>query len=146
MQLTLYTDYGLRVLIYLATEPDRRVTVGEVAESYGVSHNHLVKVVQELVELGYIETVRGRGGGMQLLREPADIRVGDVVRQLEPTLDLLKCLGDGECCPITPVCVLRKVLTAARDQFIEALDQYSLEDLTANRSEIQRLLDFDSIA
>jgi Rrf2 family nitric oxide-sensitive transcriptional repressor len=140
MQLTVYTDYGIRVLLYLAVERDRRVTVGEVAEAYGISHNHLVKVVQQLVELEYIETIRGRGGGMQLVEDPAEIRLGDLVRQLEPTLDLLKCLGDDVSCPITPACALRHVLAAARNQFVDALDQYSLADLTTNRDELRELL------
>lgn len=130
MQLTRFTDYSLRVLIYLGLHPDKLATIGEIAKNYGVSENHLMKVVHALAGYGYIETVRGKGGGMRLSRIPGLINVGDVVRDTEENLDLVECFNpDNQVCPLLPACVLKSVLSEARKSFLATLDRYSLADL-----------------
>jgi Rrf2 family transcriptional regulator, nitric oxide-sensitive transcriptional repressor len=140
MRLTRYTDYSLRVLIYLAVRPDGFGTVQGIAEAYDVSRNHLMKVVQELNRRGYIETVRGKGGGMRLRRDPAEINVGEVIRDMERDLGLVECLGPDNQCVITPVCTLKGVLVDALDAFLAVVDGYTLADLTADPAPLQRLL------
>lgn len=131
MRLTLYTDYSLRVLIYLALKPDKLVTISELADFYRISRNHLVKVVHELGLSGYIHTTRGKHGGMRLAKPAEQIVVGDVVRRTEPDFDLLECLNPNtDQCVITNVCKLKSVLGEARDTFLEELDRYTLADLT----------------
>ncbi|HKB58945.1 MAG TPA: Rrf2 family transcriptional regulator [Gallionellaceae bacterium] len=131
MRLTLYTDYSLRVLIYLALQPDKLVTISELADFYRISRNHLVKVVHELGLSGYIHTTRGKHGGMRLARPAEQIVVGEVVRRTEPDFDLLECLNpETDHCVITNVCKLKSVLTTARDTFLGELDRYTLADLT----------------
>jgi Rrf2 family nitric oxide-sensitive transcriptional repressor len=131
MRLTLYTDYSLRVLIYLAQNPDKLVTISELADFYRISRNHLVKVVHELGLSGYIHTTRGKHGGIRLARSPAHIVIGEVVRKTEPDFALLECLNpDADRCVITNVCKLKSVLTDARDTFLGQLDRYTLADLT----------------
>ena len=141
MHLTRYTDYGLRVLIYLAAKPEG-ATVSEIAQAYGISRNHLVKVAHHLGRLGYIETARGKSGGLRLIREPADINVGSVVRDMEPNFHLVECFDQpGNTCPITPVCKLKGVLLEAERAFMSALAEHTLDDLTINRTALMRLLD-----
>lgn len=133
MRLTLYTDYSLRVLIYLAQNPDKVVTISELADFYRISRNHLVKVVHELGLNGYVHTTRGKHGGIRLARPPDQIVIGEVVRKTEPDFDLLECLNPvGDHCVITNVCKLKSVLTEARDQFLGQLDSRTLADLTIN--------------
>jgi len=144
MQLTLYTDYSLRVLIFLGLRPERQATITEIAKCYGVSRNHLVKVVHNLAGMGYIKTTRGRGGGMTLAHSASQINIGDVVRRTEPNFNLVECF-DKECntCPIASGCVLIKGLKAARTAFLDVLDQMTLADVVANSSELARLLNVD---
>jgi Rrf2 family nitric oxide-sensitive transcriptional repressor len=131
MRLTLYTDYSLRVLIYLAQHPDKLVTISELADFYRISRNHLVKVVHELGLAGYIHTTRGKHGGIRLAREAGQIEIGEVVRKTEPDFDLLECLNpDTDQCVITRTCKLKSVLTDARNNFLAELDRYTLADLT----------------
>src|SRR5512146_3455114 len=105
MRLNDYTDYTLRVLMYCATHRDRLVTIAELAAHYGVSKNHLMKIVNDLARQGVLETTRGRGGGVRLLREPAQIRVGDVVRGAESDFRLVECFDAGvDTCTLTPPC------------------------------------------
>ena len=104
MHLTNYTDYSLRVLMRLALTPDRLTTIAEIAAAYGISEHHLMKVVHQLGVAGYIETHRGRGGGMRLARNAADITVGEVVRCMEPDLGLVACFRKDEPCPISAAC------------------------------------------
>jgi Rrf2 family nitric oxide-sensitive transcriptional repressor len=141
MQLTQYTDYALRTLIALGLNPDEMQTVTAVADAYGVSRNHLVKVVGRLAELGYIETLRGKGGGMRLARAPRDIRIGDVVRDMEAELGLVECLtqGGGHCV-IAPACKLKGLLHEATGAFLDALDQHTLEDVLRQPQPVARLL------
>lgn len=128
MQLTRYTDYSLRVLMYLAIHPDRLATISEISEAYGISRNHLVKVVHELGSRGYVRTQRGKAGGLTLGRAPDQINIGDVVRHMEKTLEVVNCTAPA--CPIRSACDLTSVLFEARDAFLGALDRYTLADIT----------------
>jgi Rrf2 family nitric oxide-sensitive transcriptional repressor len=139
MQLTLYTDYALRTLIYLAAH-EGSTTVAEVAEAFGISRNHLVKVVHNLGKQGYIHTTKGRSGGIVLARDPAMISVRDVVRDMEPTMDLFECFGEQSQCPITPACRLKGVMMKARKAFFDVLGEYTVADVAANADELRALL------
>lgn len=141
MQLTAYSDYSLRVLIHTALCSERRVTVDEVANAYGISRNHLVKIVHELGCNGYLETRRGIGGGFTLARPPEQIGVGDIVRLGEKTAKVIECTARREGpCRISPVCRLKGVLDEAAEAFFKVLDSYSLADLVANRSALRHKL------
>lgn len=141
MRLTSYTDYCLRVLIFVATRPDQRATIGEVARSYGISENHLVKVVHFLGKAGFLENVRGRGGGLQLARPAPKINVGAVVRAAEGPAVPAACFeASAPRCSIAPVCRLRGVLGDAVDAFYAVLDRYTLADLVGDRSELRAIL------
>lgn len=140
MQLTRYTDYSLRVLIYLAVYPEARVTITDIAQRYNISRNHLVKVVHYLANQGYILTTRGRHGGMGLAKKPEEINVGEVVRATEGTLEVIDCFTPNHC-TILPSCVLRGVLMEARNHFMAVLDRYSLADLIVkNMDPLRELL------
>ncbi|MGH7287001.1 MAG: Rrf2 family transcriptional regulator [Myxococcota bacterium] len=143
MQLTRYSDYSLRVLIYLALDPERLVTIEDIARSYDISRAHLMKVVHQLGLRGYVETVRGRGGGLRLARRPDDIRIGEVVRSTEENLNLVECFDPASSrCVIEPACGLRQVLHEALAAFLAVLDRYTLADLVARRrSPLARLLE-----
>lgn len=141
MQLTLYTDYSLRVLLYVALKGEQTATISEIAEAYGVSRNHLVKVVHHLGKLGYLETTRGRSGGLALARDPADINVGEVVEAVEPTMDLVECFDMARnTCPIAPACRLKGVLTQANRAFLAVLKEYTLQDLLVSRGPMKKQL------
>lgn len=133
MELSRFTDYSLRTLLFAGLHPDRILTVPEVATAYGISENHLVKVTHKLGKLGYLETRRGRSGGFRLSREPAAINLGEVVRATE-SLALVECLGsDGGRCPIVRACILKRVIAEARDAFLETFDHYTLQDMIRPR-------------
>jgi Rrf2 family nitric oxide-sensitive transcriptional repressor len=134
VKLTRYTDYALRVLMHLAARPDRLSSIGEIARSYGISQNHLMKVVHDLRKAGYVDAVRGRSGGIRLARPPTEINVGAVVRHTEEGFDLVDCGS----CVIAPACGLTGVLGEALGAFMRVLDSYTLGDLTANRAEALR--------
>jgi Rrf2 family transcriptional regulator, nitric oxide-sensitive transcriptional repressor len=141
VRLTLHADYSLRLLMYLAARPDRLSTVGEVADAYGISANHLMKVSQHCARLGYVETARGRRGGIRLGRAPATIRIGQLLREIEGALTLVECFEPAEdSCPITPICALKPVLHEALEAFLAVLDRYTLADLTANRGPLVEFL------
>jgi len=130
MQLTRFTDYALRILIYLGKNSDRLVTIREIAEVHKLFENHLVKIVHKLAKLGYIETVRGKGGGMRLARRPDLISLGEVVRDTEGNMDIAECFGVGAVsCTLLPSCTLKSVLIAAKKNFLGTLDLYALSDL-----------------
>lgn len=141
MRLTVYTDYSLRLLIYAALKADALITIGEVAEAYGISRNHLTKVVHQLGLAGYLETVRGKGGGLRLARRPESIRLGDVIRRTEPDAALTPCFKPIEAhCAIFPGCVLKDALREAREAFFRVLDSYTLADLVAPGARLRTLL------
>lgn len=138
MQLTLYTDFSLRALIYLGLRRDRLATVSEIAESYGISRNHLVKVVHNLASLGYIHSTRGKGGGLSLARAPELINIGDVVRHTEVNFNIVECFdGKHNRCPITAMCRLKGVLSDAAEAFLHVLDGYTLADVLKNEHKLE---------
>lgn len=140
MQLTQYTDYALRTLVYLAI-CDGNATITEIAERYGISRNHLVKVVHNLGKLGYITTTRGRQGGLRLAHPPGDINLGDVVRRTEPNFFLVECFdAERNRCVITPACQLVGILGNAFSAFMDVLDGYTLEDIAGNQKQLRKLL------
>lgn len=141
MRLTVYTDYSLRLLMYLAIKPDGLTTIPEVAKAYGISSNHLMKVVHQLGQAGYVETLRGRSGGMRLARPAAGINLGDVVRFTEPDMDIVPCFrAENDTCPLRGGCRLKSALNRARIAFMAVLDEYSLDDLTAMPGPMRRSL------
>lgn len=141
MQLTLYTDYSLRVLIYLGINTERQATITEIAKDYGISRNHLVKVVHNLGSLGYIRTTRGRNGGLWLARPAEEINVGEVVRRTEAHFNLVECFDiEHNTCPIASVCALIRPLKEARSAFLQVLDAYTIADVVANRRQLAKLL------
>ncbi|OOE37870.1 transcriptional repressor NsrR [Salinivibrio kushneri] len=138
MQLTSFTDYGLRTLIFLASLPEGELTnITEVTRLFGVSRNHMVKVINRLGQLGYIQTVRGKNGGIRLLQAPTAITVGQVVRDLEP-LELVNC--SAEFCHITPACRLKERLAKAKQAFLEELDACTIDALINDNRELMILL------
>jgi Rrf2 family nitric oxide-sensitive transcriptional repressor len=147
MRLTVYTDYALRVLMYAALHSDRLPTISEIAETYGVSRNHIMKVVYELGVAGYIETVRGQRGGWRLARPPSEIVLGEVVRRTEPDMALMPCFDPSGAasagrtvCAIAPACRLKRALQQAAAAFFAVLDGYTLADLTENGDVLRDLL------
>ena len=131
MQLTLYTDYTLRVLVYLARHSQDSITITELAEYYNVSRNHLVKVVHNLAQLGYIHTMRGKGGGMRLAVDPDKVTIGEIVRKVEPNFDIVECFDrQKNNCVIDPICTLKGALWQAKNEFLAALDRYPLSQAT----------------
>jgi Rrf2 family transcriptional regulator, nitric oxide-sensitive transcriptional repressor len=141
VQLTTYTDYAFRTLIALACVAPEKLTAGEISESYGISLNHLLKVVQKLAELGYVETTRGKSGGIRLAVDARSITLGTVVRRMEPELGLVACLRKDEAaCAIAPVCMLKGLLSNATNQFLATLDQHSLAEIVGNKQRMVRLL------
>ena len=141
MQLTLYTDYSLRVLLYLGLNSKRMATITEIASSYGISRNHLVKVVNNLATQGFLHTTRGRGGGLALARPPRKIKLGDVVRHTEVSFDLVECFDrTNNTCPIAAACLLKGVLYEAHKAFMAVLDGYTLEDLLTNGDWLRKVL------
>ena len=130
MQLTLYTDYSLRVLLYLAQKEDGPATISEIADFYGISRNHLVKVVHHLGTIGLLHTTRGKGGGVRLAKSPAEIRIGEVVRATEPHFHLVECFDpNAPTCSVLNDCRLKGVLGEATRAFFQVLDGYTLADM-----------------
>jgi Rrf2 family protein len=129
MRLTAMTDYALRLLMYVGQRPDRLCTIAEVAQAHGISEAHLMKITHRLGQGGWLETVRGKGGGMRLGRDPADINLGAVVRSVEPDFDLVECFATGDQCVLTGRCRLAGVLGEALRTFLSHLDRYTLADL-----------------
>jgi len=130
MQLTMYSDYSLRVLLHLGMHPERLVPLSEVSELHNVSHHHLVKVVQNLVAQGFVQTVRGKAGGMRLAVDASTLNIGDIVRATEPHMNLLECFDvENNTCPLIGQCRLKGVLYEARKNFTDTLDRYTLADM-----------------
>ncbi|MGM0701737.1 MAG: Rrf2 family transcriptional regulator [Pseudomonadota bacterium] len=141
MRLTRFTDYSLRVLIYLAVKGDERSTITEIADTFDISRNHLMKVVQELSHKGYITAIRGKNGGLLLNRAAEDISLGTLVRDMEHELSLVECFRDHNDCIITPACRLKPILNEALAAFLEVLDRYTLADMLGRRqSQLAQLM------
>lgn len=142
MQLTRFTDYCLRVLMYLSCQRERLVTIAELANSYRISSNHLMKVVHRLALAGYITTVRGKGGGMRLARDPADINLAEVIEHCEESIAVIDCLADGYDgeCPLMPRCALRSALRGAQRAFLDHLAGFNVRDLVQSRHMQQAIL------
>lgn len=135
MQLTTFTDYGLRSLIFLTTQPGRQSSVREIAEYFGISRNHLVKIVHRLSQLGYIASSKGKGGGIRLARDAEEIRIGDVVQQLEPNMELVECFNrETNTCRVVDSCHLRHYLFEANSAFIATLNRYTLADTIKDKT------------
>lgn len=142
MRLTTFTDYTIRVLIYLAMHPDELTTVAELAQCYEISRNHLTKVIHHLGQQGYIETLRGKGGGIRLATSAADINLCILIRETEKNSALVECFAPSvNHCKITSACRLSGVLHEAQEAFYQVLDKYSVSDLVTNPAALDRLLD-----
>ena len=138
MQLTSFTDYGLRALVYMASLPEGKMTnITQVTQVYGVSRNHMVKIINQLSRAGFVMAVRGKNGGIRLGKPAETIRIGDVVRALEP-LTLVNC--NPEFCHITPACRLKGVLQQGVQRFLSELDQHTLADMVKENPPLFKLL------
>ena len=145
MRMTTFSDYSLRVLIYVGVHDDSLATIKGIAAAYQISENHLMKVVHYLAQRGYIETVRGKGGGMRLARAPESINIGELVRGTEENLKLVECFDEeASNCRIESACVLRGVVGRALEAFFGVLDRYTLADLLAPRPKLLQALTFVS--
>lgn len=140
MRLTRYTDYGLRVMLYLGMKRDSLSTVPEIAARYAISENHLTKIVNELGRLGYVRTVRGRNGGVALGQAAASINLGALVRHLESDMALVECFETGNTCAITGNCQLQRVLGKALAAFLAVLDEVTLADLLTQPAGMMQVL------
>ncbi|MBE0489017.1 MAG: Rrf2 family transcriptional regulator [Halomonas sp.] len=141
MHLTRFTDYSLRVLLYLAVKGEGRSTIHEIAGRFDISRNHLMKVVQDLSHKGYITAIRGKNGGLLLKKAPEEIRLGKLVRDTENDIELVECFGDNNECKITPACRLKPILAEALRAFMSVLDKYTLADMLGPREpELAQLL------
>ena len=130
MRLTTFTDYNLRVLIYLAIQPEKRATIAEIAKAFEISESHLMKVVHFLGKHGYLANVRGKGGGIRLAREPGEIRLGQVIRGSEGSSPIVECLAEAPVkCKIAPACRLSAILVGSFEAFYSKLDEHTLADL-----------------
>lgn len=134
MQLTVFTDYGLRSLMYLAANMEKRCSVRDIAEHYGISRNHLVKVVHHLAQLGYITSSKGKGGGIQLACGPETLRLGDLVKSLEPNMNLVECFNrETNTCTVVSACTLKHLLAGANKAFLDTLNQHTLADTVVDK-------------
>ena len=139
MQLTQFTDYGLRSLMYLAAYPDRLCSVREIAEHYAISRNHLVKVGHRLAQLGYITSSKGKGGGVRLAHNPKNLRLGDLVLALEPNMHLVECFNrETNTCTVISICTMKHFLADASRDFIKALNQHTLADAVIDKKLFQK--------
>lgn len=146
MQLTLHTDYALRVLIYLTQKRDDLATITEIADFYQISRNHLVKVVHHLSSAGFIQTTRGKHGGMKLARSPELISIGDVVRRMEPNFDIVECFNaDNPACVVLSVCALKTALYQASNEFLGVLDHFTLADAIEPGKRTEQLFPVESL-
>jgi len=141
MELTKYTDYSLRILIYLGVKTGHLVTVDEVADVYGISRHHVAKAVLHLSQMKVIQTTRGRAGGIRLACNPKEINLGQIVRRTEPHMNLLECFDvEINTCPLSTACALKRVLYQARKAFMDVLDGYTLADVLGNEEDIKKIL------
>ena len=129
MQLTKFSDYALRVLLFLAQNQDKRTTINDISEHYNISRNHLMKIVHSLSTAGFIKSSRGRSGGLNLGAAPSSITIADVIRHTEKKMDLVECFDTGETCMLESDCVLKHVLHRAQDSFMDVLSLFTLADI-----------------
>lgn len=147
MRMTQHTDYALRMLIYLASRPDRVCTVSDVATAYRLSRNHLLKVALRLRRMGVIVTMRGRSGGIRLAREPHQINLGELVRWTEEDFSLVECMqGGGGACVISPVCRVKGIFQEALQAYLAVLDRYTLADAVRGPIGLRELLGLEAEA
>lgn len=140
MRLTTFSDYSLRVLMYLGVQQQSLSTISSIAKAYQISENHLTKVVHHLAQRGYIETIRGKGGGIRLAKDPQDINLGKLVRETEGDSGLLPCVdGEGDCC-IIPACRLIRILNDSLQAMYAVLERHTLSDLLVNDTELATIL------
>jgi len=146
MRLTSYTDYSLRVLMYLGLKNGTLTTIQEIADSYQISKNHLMKIVHELNLKGYIDSMRGKRGGIRLGRPAAEIRLGRLIRDTEQDFALAECFSSCNECVITPACRINRVLADGLKAFMQVLDSYSLADMLSPdlQPQLIRLLQMDT--
>jgi Rrf2 family nitric oxide-sensitive transcriptional repressor len=146
MHLTAYTDYSLRVLIYLGVQEHRLATIAEISETYGISANHLMKIIHNLGKLGYIDTIRGRSGGIKLAGKPKEINLGRLVRQIEPDFAIVDCFEPKRRggCVISPACRLQSVFDQAVQGFLDVLDRHTLADLLHKPARLKSLLHIEA--
>ncbi|NLC23039.1 Rrf2 family transcriptional regulator [Oxalobacter vibrioformis] len=137
MQLTQQTDYALRVLMYVAANPDRLVNITEISDFYQISRSHLAKIVASLGRSGYLKSIRGNNGGIRLKKQADEINIGEVVRRFEP-LGILECMGKGGRCVVARNCMLKRIFIEATSRFLETIDQYHLNDLLENGMLLQQ--------
>lgn len=141
MRLTRYSDYALRVLIYVGSAPSGSASIQQISRAYNISRHHLTKVVNRLARIGVLTTTPGRGGGMRLAMLPEQIRLGDTIRQTEPNFHLVECFDTAtNTCPISPSCRLQGIMREALSAFLDKLNQHTLADIMVNREELQPLL------
>ena len=142
MRITKFSDYSLRILIYLASKPgDELSTISEISKSFSISVHHVRSVVHKLGQLGYINSIQGKGGGFELASDTNKILIGEVIKQTEKDFYLVECYNPDGQCPIVNVCKLQHILSDALEVFFESLNQYTLEDLTSNKRNIMKALD-----
>jgi Rrf2 family transcriptional regulator, nitric oxide-sensitive transcriptional repressor len=141
MRLTALSDYSLRVLMYLGIHKDRLCTISEIAKSYGISENHLMKVVNRLGQGGFIETIRGHGGGLRLGRTVDTITLGEVLRATEEDFQLVECFGEDNTCRISGPCRLKHALRSALRAYFVELDAWTVADIVTNRKALGAALD-----
>jgi len=144
MRLTLWTDYALRTLIHVGAKGDALSTIAEIAATFAVSRTHLMKIVNRLAQKGYVETVRGRGGGLRLARSAATISIGAVVCDVEEDLAVMGCLDGPGFCRIEGCCTLKRALSEATQAFMATLDRYTLADLLEPKARLRRSLGIDA--
>lgn len=145
MRMTYHTDYAIRMLIYVALKPDGLSTVNEIAQSYGLSRNHLLKVALTLRKLGLIESMRGRSGGIRLAKSAEQINVGTIVRATEEDFSLVECMqATGGLCVISPVCRLKGMFAEALQSYLAVLDGYTLADVIHNKGALQPYLGLEN--
>lgn len=144
MRLSSFSDYSLRVLIYLAVKGENLSTVAEIADKYQISKNHLVKVVHNLSSIGMIESFKGKGGGILLTISPERINIGKLIKDLESDSKLVECFGEDGQCVIKPTCKLKGILKTAERRFYEALSEFTLADIVSNKQKLKESLSISS--
>ena len=140
MRLTTFSDYSMRVIMYLGLQHGQLVTISDIAKAYHISENHLTKVVHHLAQRGYVETVRGKGGGLRLVRDPGTINIGEMIRDAEGDTGLLPCLDTHDTCCIQSACKLRGILREAQVALYAVLDKYTLADLLQQEAPLAQIL------